>query len=335
MSAATETWHFHWSPNNEVAAMSATTELIARGKLRARRRNRAVREHAGGAALGQTLLESCRTNSQRGSTDYSKGSYPPVESIQRALQVLRTVNRFRIATVNDIFSETGITKPTIVRVLETLIFEKYIARDNLCGGYRVTAKAAELWSGYSGISLIIDAARPLAIALTERTQWPAGIGIIDDGAVSLQFSTAALCTKANALSLGWRLDLFYTAMGRAYLAFCSDGERERLFKQRVDSRLSSLDDEKKIRLLLPQIRHDRFATRANNRGDGTSSIAAPIFHGEELLAVTNLSYFKDAVTISDVRDGLVPALLQFAGEVGTEVGTRLGGPRLALRQGDV
>lgn len=307
--------------------MSITSELIARGKLRARRRNRAVREHAHDAIVGQTLTESCRTNSQRGSTDYSKSSYPPVESIQRALLVLRTVNRFRIATVNDIFSETGIPKPSIVRVLETLAFEKYVARDNLCGGYRVTSKAAELWSGYSGISLIIDAARPLAIEVTERTQWPIGIGVINNNAIALQFSTAALCTRANALSLGERLDLFYTAIGRAYLAYCGDEERERLFRQRIDNGISSAEDEAKIRALLPQIRHDRFATRGDNRGVVTSSIAAPIFHRDELLAVTNLSFFKDAVSLSDIRDNLAPALLRFTDDVGVEVAQRLDSPR--------
>ena len=30
-------------------------------------------------------------------------------------------------------------KPTIVRMLETLIADDYIARDNMCGGYRVTS----------------------------------------------------------------------------------------------------------------------------------------------------------------------------------------------------
>lgn len=305
--------------------MSAAIDLIVRGKRRARRRNRAVRERALDAKLEQTLTESCRTNSQRGSTDYGKSSYPPVESIQRALHVLRAVNRFRIATVNDIFSETGIPKPTIVRVLETLIFEKYVARDNLCGGYRVTAKAVELWSGYSGISLIVDVARPLAIALTEKTQWPIGIGMINDDAVSLQFSTAALCTRANALSLGWRLDLFYTAMGRAYLAFCSDIERERLFRQRIDAGVSTPEDEAQIRSLLPQIQQNRFATRADNRTVETSSIATPIFHNQELLAVANLSYFKSEVQPSALNGALVPSLLAFAAGVEMEVGHRMNG----------
>lgn len=305
--------------------MSTTTDLIVRGKRRARRRNRAVRETPREGLLGHTLAESCRTNSQRGSTDYGKSSYPPVEAIQRGFQVLRAVNRFRIATLNDIYSETGIPKPTIVRVLETLVFEKYVARDNLCGGYRVTAKAAELWSGYSGISLIVDAARPLAISLTEKTQWPIGIGMIDNGAVSLQFSTAAICTRANALSLGWRLDLFYTAMGRAYLAFCSDEEREKLFSHRIANGISTAQDEAQIRELLPYIRRDRFATRGDNRTVETSSIATPIFRDRELLAVANLSYFKKEVQPSDLSETLVPSLLTFASELGDEVGRRLAG----------
>lgn len=305
--------------------MSVTSELIAKGKLRARRRNRAVLAKAGEVVSGNTLTASCRTNSQRGSTDFTKRSYPPVEAIQRALQVLRAVNKFRIATVNDIFSETKIPKPTIVRVLETLIVEQYVARDNLCGGYRVTSKAAELWSGYSGISLIIDAARPLAIAFTEHTRWPAGIGIIDNNAIAVQFSTAALCTKANALSLGWRLDLFFTAMGRAYLAFCPDEERERIFSQRLAHGVSTRDDERRIRALLPQIQSERFAMRADKRGDRTTSIATPIFNGEELLAVVNVSYFKNQVAEDDVHRDLTMPLLQFAKSIEHEVGQRMAG----------
>ncbi len=266
---------------------------------------------------------------QRGSTDYGKRSYPPVEAIQRALQVLRSVNRFRIATVNDIFSETGIPKPTIVRILETLIFEKYIARDNLCGGYRVTATAAELWSGYSGISLIIDVARPLAIALTEKTQWPAGSA--SSTTIQSRYSSRLRRCAPKPTRCRWAGGL--TSFTRRWAApispFCSDSERERLFKQRIDRRLSNLDDEKKIRLLLPQIRQDRFATRADNRGVETLSIATPIFSGEELLAVTNLSYYKSAVSASDVRNELAPALLQFADEVSTEIGLRRGGPSLS------
>lgn len=288
----------------------STTGMIANGKLRARRRNRAVRKKIGEATQGAALLGPCRTNSHRGSTDFNPSSYPPVEAIARAFRVLRTVNTFHIATVRDIFSETQIPKPTIVRVLDTLISEGYVARDNLCGGYRVTARAGELASGYNGISRIIEIARPIVVDLTKRTQWPVGIGTLDNDAICVRFSTAALCKRANAVSLGWRLDLFYSAMGRAYLAFCSHAERERIFKARIAAGLSTRADEAKIRALLPQIREKGYASRAENRTVVASSAAAPLFKKNTLIAVINLSYFKDAVTAQAFNAEIAKPLLE-------------------------
>src|SRR6478735_8297591 len=101
------------------------SDVIANGKLRARRRNRAVREKVGEAA-GAPVVAHVRTNSHRGSTDFNTRSYQPVESIARALHVLRTVSEFQIVTLGDLYAETSIPKSTIVRVLETLISEGYV-----------------------------------------------------------------------------------------------------------------------------------------------------------------------------------------------------------------
>jgi IclR family transcriptional regulator, mhp operon transcriptional activator len=289
--------------------MSAS-DLIANGKLRARRRNRAVREKTEATQGAALVAAHCRTNSHRGSTDFNVRSYPTVESIARGLHVLRTVSKFHIVTIGDIFAETKIPKPTIVRVLETLISEGYVARDNLCGGYRITSKANELGLGYNGISQIIETARPIAVALTERTQWPVGIGTPDNDAIWLRFSTAALCKRATAVSLGWRLDLFYTAMGRAYLAFCTDAERERVFKARLDAGVSARSDEAKIRELLPEIREKGFAARGDTRTVSASSVAAPIFGRGTLLAVVNLSYFKEAARPHTLRAEAASSLLE-------------------------
>ncbi len=167
---------------------------------------RAGEDQRGDAGRGACAAH-CRTNSHRGSTDFNVRSYPTVESIARGLHVLRTVSKFHIVTIGDIFAETKIPKPTIVRVLETLISEGYVARDNLCGGYRITSKANELGLAITAFRRSSKLARPIAVALTERTQWPVGIGTPDNDAIWLRFSTAALCKRATAVSLGWRLDL--------------------------------------------------------------------------------------------------------------------------------
>ncbi len=80
----------------------------------------------------------CRTNSRRGHTNPLDRSYPPVNAVCRALRVLKVANERAIVTVNSIYTETHIPRPTIVRIiLETLMHEGYVVRDNMCGGYRV------------------------------------------------------------------------------------------------------------------------------------------------------------------------------------------------------
>ena len=174
---------------------------------------------------------SCRANSRRGITDQVKPSYPPVESVRRALAILRTVNRLKIATVGEIHAATKLPKPTIVRMLDTLIADGYVARDNMCGGYHVTRRVQELDSGYEGIAQIIEVSRPFAIDLTNRIKWPVGIGTLDGDAIAVHFWTGTISpwVHANTL-LGHRPNLVTSAMGRAYLAFCGEEERQAAIK---------------------------------------------------------------------------------------------------------
>src|SRR6185295_18218098 len=153
-------------------------------------------------------------------TDETQRSYPPVEAVHRAFDVLRAVNKLRIASVNAIYEETGMPKSTIVRMLETLMAEGYVARDNMCGGYRVTGQVHELTSGYEGISQIIEVARPFAIELTLRIKWPIALATIEPDGVIIDFWTGTISpwTHTNTV-LGIRPDMRKSAMGRAALAF--------------------------------------------------------------------------------------------------------------------
>jgi len=170
----------------------------------------------------------CRTNSRRGLTDMSGSSYPPVEAACRVLDVLRKVNELRIATVNGIHDATGIPRSTVVRMLETLMALGYVARDNMCGGYRVTHHVQDLSAGYDCVSRVIEIARPFAIDLTRRINWPIGLGVPDGDAIAIQFWTGTISPWAHTNTvLGLRPDFYHSAMGRAYMAFCGEEERER------------------------------------------------------------------------------------------------------------
>jgi IclR family mhp operon transcriptional activator len=254
----------------------------------------------------------CRTNSRRGATDPAQRSYPPVQAVCRALGVLRAINKLRIASVHAIHAETGFPKPTIVRILETLAAEGYVARDNMCGGYCVTSRVHELASGHQGISQIIEAARPFAVELTRRLKWPIGIGAIDGDAIAIKFWTGAISPWAHTNTvLGLRPNLITTAMGRAHLAFCSDEERERhLRRLRADaSRAFGEADELRLRAILQQVRHDGYAQREpKTQPYRTTTLAMPIREGDVVHALISISFFTTALAKCEIAEKVVAPL---------------------------
>jgi Transcriptional regulator len=264
---------------------------------------------AGDAFAGSN---NCRANSRRGTTSEAQRSYPPVQSVRRALKVLTTLNRLRIASVGDLHIHTRLPKPTIVRMLDTLIADGYVIRDNLCGGYRVTHKVRDLDSGYDGIAEILEASRPFAVDLTERIKWPVGIGILDDDAIAVQFWTGPISpwVHTNTL-LGHRPNLTTSAMGRAYIAFCPEDERERLIKRIRHSTSDYFDhqEEAQFRALLATIRRDGYALRApNTEPRRNTTIALPIRHEGRVLASITVSFFTSAVPRSAVEETIIAPL---------------------------
>ena len=257
-------------------------------------------------------LGAGRANSRRGSSDSNRPSYPPVESVRRALEILRTLNRLKIGTVSKLHLETGLPKPTVVRMLDTLIADGYVVRDNMCGGYRVTHKVQELVSGYDGLAQIIEASRPCAIALTNKIKWPVGIGIIDGEAIAIHFWTGTISPWVHTNTmLGHRPSLITSAMGRVYMAFCPEQERERHIERfRLDPDLSfGPTEEERYRDLLGRIRQNGYAFRApNTEPRRNTTVALPVCYGSEILASITVSFFITAVPRNQIAKQIIAPL---------------------------
>jgi len=277
-----------------------------------------ARGHAGhGSASGTIAPPSgahCRTNSRRGATNPLDRSYPPVNSVCRALTVLKILNRKRIATVNAIHAETDIPRPTIVRMLETLMHEGYVVRDNMCGGYRVTEHVAALSEGYSGISRVIEVARPLAIGLTRQIRWPIGLGMLDDDAIEILYWTGTISPVVHTNTvLRKRADLLRSAMGRAYMAFCGEEERERhIAGIRKDfSAEFGIKEELAFRHRLDRIRAAGYAVRdPRTEPLRMTTFGVPIMEENKVAAVMSVSFFKTSVAPSKVKEEVLSPLLE-------------------------
>lgn len=265
------------------------------------------------AATVQTGVH-CRTNSRRGHTNPLDRSYPPVNSVCRALHVLKVVNEKSIATVNSIHAETAIPRPTIVRMLETLMHEGYVVRDNMCGGYRVTQKVAELSAGYSGISRVIEIARPLAIGLTRQIKWPIGLGVIDGDAVEILYWTGTISPVVHTNTvLGLRPDLHGSAMGRAYMAFCGEEERERQIRAMRQASPTEFGDREEavFRRLLDRIRHAGYAMRnPRTKPVRMTTFGVPLMENGAVAAVMSVSFFTSSMSPKEAKEAVLAPLIE-------------------------
>lgn len=282
--------------------------------------NKAVRDLTRIEPVGESLPDlvppniHCRTNSRRGHTNPLDRSYPPVNAVCRALHVLKVANEKSIVTVNSIHAATQIPRPTIVRLLETFMHEGYVVRDNMCGGYRVTQKVLELSAGYSGISRVIEIARPLSIGLTRQIKWPIGLGVIDGDAIEIVYWTGTISPVVHTNTvLGKRPDLFRYAMGRAYMAFCGDDERERhIARMRKDTpKEFGQQEEAVFRQHLKRARNAGYAMRdPRTQPARMTTFAVPLLEKDKVAAVMSVSFFTSSVQQKDVRKAVLKPLIE-------------------------
>lgn len=230
-------------------------------------------------------------------------AYAPVQSATRALKILAAVNRNGMISVGELHRLTDIPKPTIVRLLHTLIAAGYVGHDKETRGYHVTSAVAELNAGFHGAPEIIEVARPIANALTREIVWPCAVCTLDFDAVIINYSTITNSPLSPFhASLGRRLSLGARALGRAHILFCPDDERELLrtvMRESPDPENSDMDDVTFDRLLT-RARSLGYAERDQRLGDNNSdTIALPIKSGDRVVATFGVTYFKSAVKSPD------------------------------------
>jgi IclR family transcriptional regulator, mhp operon transcriptional activator len=247
-------------------------------------------------------------------------SFPPVRSVQRALKLLTEMNKQQVATIGELHACTKLPKPTIVRLLETLMAEGFVSHDENLGGYHITSHVSVLSSGFHGAPLIVEAARPWAIDLTRRLKWPVGVAVLDRDAVVIRFSTIPNSPVSPFhATLNMRLSLISRALGRAYLAYCPREEREVLVRLLASSRNPEdrpRDLPKVVAGLIKSVRTAGFAERdphVEPKSSGT--IAVPIRSNSDVLATIGLTYFRSAVPRNQILDTLVHALKDTAHQI--------------------
>lgn len=242
-------------------------------------------------------------------------SYTPVNSVLRSLEVLRILNRQRVSSVDHIHKISGLPKPTVVRLLETLISAGYVSKGESDKGYRVTSQVAALSCGFHGAPLAVEAGRPWTQELTRVHKWPAAIAVPSGNAVVVCDTTCGESPIAPYHALIYkRMGLVTTALGRAYLAFCPPEERRltlQLLENSSHPDVEIMGSPGVVEHAIATTRKMLFAERIGRKpSDVSSSIAVPIYEhgGGKILATIGMTYYSRAVRREEIVKRYVPHL---------------------------
>ncbi|WP_321903780.1 IclR family transcriptional regulator domain-containing protein, partial [Burkholderia cenocepacia] len=120
----------------------------------------------------------------------------------------------------------SLPRPTVYRVLETLMQAGYVVRDEVTDVYSLTEKVTALSCGYGRSAHVIELAKPLVKEFSEEICWPSYLHVREEG----EMVTRAIFRSPRALTyprIGKRHSLAGSAPGRAYLSSLPTEERQR------------------------------------------------------------------------------------------------------------
>ena len=155
----------------------------------------------------------------------------PIRAITRGLSVLQAINRGGSITMMEIARTSRVPYPTACRIVQTLLHEGMIEREPARKRYRATALVQSLASGFHDDSRLVAIARPHIDTLCDRLLWPISITSRVGAHMMVRDSTHTKTSLTlNNYYPGFTLPIMECSSGKAYMAFCSDAEREHLIE---------------------------------------------------------------------------------------------------------
>jgi IclR family mhp operon transcriptional activator len=252
-----------------------------------------------------------------------------VRGLTRGLAVLRALNETNYATALQLSRSTGLPRPTVYRLLETLIAAGYVAHGPRPDNYRLTIAVRALSDGFDDEAWVTDIASPILSELGHAIVWPTDIATFDRDAMVVRETTHATSPLSiNREKAGFRPPLLLTALGLAYLAELPAAECDAVLhalaaSDRPDAALAR--NPRAVAAVLAEVRRRGYGFREGGISPKTGSIAVPVMWRGRPLACINIHYILSALTMDQVVERYLPLMRAAAARI-EEALARRGGP---------
>lgn len=238
-----------------------------------------------------------------------------IRGLERGLQVLDALRSSPMASLQELHDTTRLPKPTLLRILATLIQAGLVSRRLRDGRYRFSdfGRGKRKRDRYDRVA---EAAAPVLDSLCQKVLWPSDLmvpaGDHMERRETSQASSPFFPHRTDRNRVGQPVNWLLTGVGRAYLAFCPEPERDRIVTRLLPSEKPEdqlARDPKRFERILADVRKKGYATRdsifaggsygAPPRDDRLAAIAVPLLDRKRVHGSINILWIKTAFTVED------------------------------------
>lgn len=158
-----------------------------------------------------------------------QGSSKTIRALDRGLQVVELMSQLGTMSLADLRKGTGLSNPTLLRVLLTLQERGWVRRNIAEGRYELAHSLGNMLGETARARPLAEIAAPILLDLKGRQAgWPSDLcTVIGPGRIEIIESTRVRGPMAvTRTSYGIRPSMVMSAHGRAIAAFSSDTQRQ-------------------------------------------------------------------------------------------------------------
>ncbi|HHW43509.1 MAG TPA: IclR family transcriptional regulator [Desulfotomaculum sp.] len=249
-----------------------------------------------------------------------------VGAVEKALNILNRFSQQKPEwSLAELARELELSKPTILRLLNTLEKYGYVSRNRVTRKYRLGMRLFDL------VGIVLSQIEVRAVALPVMREI---MGKVDEAVylnvisgeerVCIEFLDCSHTIKAS-VNIGQRSPLYVGASALVLLAFQKERDREKLInglelKPFTDSTITS---KQKLRQRLEEIRRKGYAVSWGERNAGLVSLSVPVFDRHAEVAASLSIGLPDARAEPEKLDLCVKLLLEGGKAISRQMGCRI------------
>lgn len=244
-----------------------------------------------------------------------------VIALERGLAVIRAFGRETpTMTLAEVARATALSRATARRFLHTLETLGYVATDGRT--WSLQARVLDLGYAYLSSASTWEVVQSHLENLVADVRESSSASVLDGGDIIYTVRVATQRILSTNIDIGSRLPAYATSMGRVLLSALDEPGLDAFFgaTELLPLTPRTITDEHQLREVLGDVRRQGYCLLDSELEQGVRSVAAPLRDARDtVFAAVNVSSHASRVTLDSVRKVLLPAVLNTADSIHTDL----------------